>query len=84
MKKDVFRHKVIRRIYNYLLFFLVVAFLVTCSTMLFVSALRDTLDLQLTSENLSMAAKLTFGNVIFLSVQLFQNTEVSVTIPFYS
>ena len=68
MKQGVIEHKVARGIYNYLLFFLVVAFLVTCSTMLFVSALRDTLDLQLTSENLSMAAKLTFGNVIFLSV----------------
>ena len=66
-KKDV-KKKIVRGIYNYLLFFLLVAFLVSCSTMLFVSILRDTLDLQLTSENINMAAKLTFGNVIFLSI----------------
>ncbi len=67
MKKDM-EHKISRGIYNYLLFFLVVAFLVSCSTMLFVSTLRDTLNLQLTKENLNVAAKLTFGNVILLSV----------------
>ena len=62
------KHKIFRGIYNYLLFFLVVAFLVSCSTMLFVTTLRDTLDLQLTRENLNAAAKLTFGNVVFLSI----------------
>lgn len=68
MKKTDWEHKVIRGIYNYLMFFLLVAFLVSCSTMLFVSTLRDTLNLQLTSENVNIAAKLTFGNVIFLSI----------------
>jgi len=68
MRKTKFEHKVARGIYNYLMFFLVVAFLVSCSTMLFVSTLRDTLNLQLTKENLNVAAKLTFGNVILLSV----------------
>ncbi len=68
MRKTDMRHKVFRVIYNYLLFFVLVAFLVTCSTMLFVSTLRDTLNIQLTSENLNAAAKLTFGNVIFLSI----------------
>ena len=67
MKKADLRKKVIREIYNFLLFFLLVAFLVSCSTMLFVTILRNTLNLQLTSENVNMAAKLTFGNVIFLS-----------------
>ena len=68
MSKTGLVHKIIRGIYNYLIFFLVVAFLVSCSTMLFVSILRDTLNLQLTKENLNVAAKLTFGNVFFLSV----------------
>ena len=67
MKKTDSGKKIARIIYNYLLFFLLVAFLVSCSTVLFVTTLRDTLNLQLTSENVSMAAKLTFGNVIFLS-----------------
>ena len=68
MRKTDLGHKIVRGLYNYCMFFLLVAFLVSCSTMLFVSTLRDTLNLQLTSENLNAAAKLTFGNVIFLSV----------------
>lgn len=68
MKKAGLKKKATRVIYNYLLFFLLVAFLVTCSTMLFVTTLRETLNLQLTAENVNMAAKLTFGNVVFLSV----------------
>lgn len=68
MRKTDLGHKIARGIYNYCMFFLLVAFLVSCSTMLFVSTLRDTLNLQLTSENLNAAAKLTFGNVVFLSV----------------
>ena len=62
------KKKVIRGFYNYFLFFLLVAFLVSCSTILFVTILRDTLNLQLTAENVNLAAKLTFGNVVFLSV----------------
>ncbi len=60
-------YKILRAIYRYLLFFLLVAFLVTCSTMLFVSTLADTLKLELTKENINVAAKLTFANVILLS-----------------
>ena len=36
--------------------------------MLFVSVMAETLELQLTSDNINVAAKLTFANVIFLSV----------------
>ena len=64
MKKEDLGHKIFRAIYHYVLFFL----LVTCSMMLFVSVLADTLQLNLTSENVTIAAKLTFGNVILLSV----------------
>lgn len=68
MKKAELKKIISRVIYNYMLFFLLVAFLVSCSTILFVTILRDTLNLRLTAENVTMAAKLTFGNVIFLSV----------------
>ncbi len=47
---------------------MVVAFLVTCSTSLFVSTLSNTLGITLDGENLSSAAKITFINVIVLSV----------------
>lgn len=68
MKKADFGHKIFRVIYHYVLFFLLVAFLVTCSMMLFVSVLADTLQLKLTGENVTIAAKLTFGNVVLLSL----------------
>ena len=60
-------HKIVRFLYHYVLFFLLVAFMVSCTMMLFVTVLADTLKLDLTSENISTAAKLTFGNVILLS-----------------
>lgn len=50
MKKEDLGHKIFRAIYHYVLFFLLVAFLVTCSMMLFVSVLADTLQLNLTSK----------------------------------
>ena len=68
MKKTNLLHKVVRGIYNYLLFFLMVAFVIACSTMLFASVFSDTLGIELTGDNLSQAAKLTFLNIIFLSV----------------
>ncbi|MBQ3546694.1 MAG: HAMP domain-containing histidine kinase [Lachnospiraceae bacterium] len=46
---------------------MLVAFLVTCTNMLFISVLSDTLNIKLTGNNLGTAARLTFINVIFLS-----------------
>ena len=68
MKKVDLGHKIFRVTYHYMLFFLLVSILVSCSMMLFVSVMAETLNLNLTSENISVAAKLTFGNVILLSV----------------
>ena len=58
----------LRGIYHYLLFFLMVAFLITCCMMLFVTTLSNSLNITLTDDNLAMAAKLTFGNVVLLSL----------------
>ena len=68
MSRGMLKHKVLRFFYNYLLFFLLVAFLVTCSTMLFVTVLSENLSVELTGDNLNMAAKLTFANVVILSI----------------
>lgn len=57
-----------RGLSHYLVFFLMVAFLVTCCIMLFASTLMGSLGLELTGENLETAAKLTFVNVILLSL----------------
>ena len=55
-------------LHHYLVFFLLAAFVVTCCILLFTNALIDSLDVTLTDENLSAAAKLTFINVILLSL----------------
>ena len=68
MKKRSFGRKVLQGIYNYFMFFLMSAFLVSCTTMLFVNVLADTLSIELTNANIQTAAKLTFLNVILLSV----------------
>lgn len=68
MKRQGVGGKILQGLYNYFMFFLLVAFLVTCSTMLFVSTLSNTLQLELTGADLQTAAKLTFLNVILLSV----------------
>jgi len=66
-KQGVFR-LILKWLNHYFLFFLLVAFVITCCTMLFVSTLRDTLGLVLTDENISAAARLTFLNVALLSL----------------
>ena len=59
---------VLKWLNHYFVFFLLVAFVITCCTMLFVSTLRDTLGITLTDANIAAAAKLTFWNVALLSL----------------
>ena len=56
-----------RALQNYVTFFLLVAFVVSCCMMLFVSTLADTMGLVFDRENIAAAAKLTFGNVLLIS-----------------
>ena len=56
-----------RALQNYVTFFLLVAFMVSCCMMLFVQTLADTMGLVFTRENIAAAAKLTFGNVLLIS-----------------
>ena len=57
-----------RALQNYVTFFLLVAFIVTCCMMLFVSTLAKSMGLVFTKENIASAAKLTFGNVLLISL----------------
>lgn len=57
-----------RAINNYVVFFLLVSFMVSCCMMLFVTVLADTMGLTFTRENIGTAAKLTFGNVLLITV----------------
>lgn len=68
MKRNDKVKRILKWLNNYFWFFLLVAFVITCCTMLFVSTLRDDLGINLTGANIDTAAKLTFWNVALLSL----------------
>ena len=67
MKYPKFK-QVIRAANNYIVFFLIVAFVVSCCMMLFVTVLADSMGLVFNKDNIAQAAKLTFGNVILITL----------------
>ena len=67
MKKLKFR-SVLRALSHYIVFFLLVAFVVTCCMTLFLNALAANMDVVFTEENIGTAAKLTFGSVILITL----------------
>lgn len=75
-------HKLLKSISNFFIFFLMVAFVVTCSTMLFVSILIKTLGIAMTAQTLGSAAKLTFLNVFLISLlfSIFDSIRRSLTV----
>lgn len=60
--------KILKGINSWFIFFLLAAFVVTCCMMLFVTVMSDSLNITFTKENISTAAKLTFGNVLLISL----------------
>ena len=67
MKKTKYK-QFLRAVNNYLVFFLIVAFVVSCCMMLFVTVLAETMGLVFTKDNIAAAAKLTFGNVLLITI----------------
>lgn len=67
LQKRNLRERILTHVRNYFLFFLLTAFIVTCCMSIFLRTLSDTMGITLTEENISAAAKLTFGNVILLT-----------------
>ena len=67
MKKLTFR-QILQTVNHYVVFFLLVGFVATCCMTLFLNALAANMDLVFTEENVATAAKLTFGNVILLTL----------------
>lgn len=59
--------KTLLTLQNFLVFFLLAAFVITCSIMLFVSTLQGTLHHYFTEEEIAAAAKITFVNVVLIS-----------------
>lgn len=68
MKAQSRIRSVLKWLNHYFVFFLLVAFVITCCTMLFVTLLSYNLGIILTDENIGAAAKLTFLNVALLSL----------------
>ena len=67
MKKPTLR-QVLKTVNNYVVFFLVVAFAVTCCMLLFVTTLANTMGLVFTVDNMAAAAKITFLNVLLITL----------------
>ncbi len=67
MKRQERYRRVLRFISGYLLFFLIVAFAVTCCTMLFLHLMARELGVEYNEKSISTAAKFTFLNVILIS-----------------
>lgn len=59
--------RVLYEVQRYVSFFLVVAFVVTCCMMLFVSTMTAAMELELTEADIQLAAKVTLFNVFFLT-----------------
>ena len=68
MKQGLKIQKWLFSIRRYLCFFLLMAFVITCCMTLFLNTLSETMGIQLSEGNLNTAARLTFANVIFLSI----------------
>lgn len=75
MKKLTFQ-QILKGLSRYILFFLMVAFLISCCMMLFVTTFAGNMKLVLTNENLADAAKITFANVLLLSLMFTIADEV--------
>ncbi len=68
MKRTKTVKKIFLSLYHYFCFFLVVAFILSCSIVLFLSIMTKTMGLILTEENIRVAAVATFLNAVFLSL----------------
>ncbi len=68
MKSELKVQNVLKWLNHFLVFFLLVAFVITCCIMLFVTTLQSALNFSLTEAHIATAAKITFLNVILLSL----------------
>ena len=75
MKKPTFR-QILKGLSRYTIVFLMVAFLISCCMMLFVTTFAGNMELALTNENLGDAAKITFLNVLLLSLLFTVGDEI--------
>ena len=68
MKRDRRYQRVIHTLSSFFVFFLLAAFVATCTVMLFVSALQESLGREFTQSEITLAAKITMVNVVLISI----------------
>ena len=68
MKSGNTTKRILSTVSSFFVFFLLAAFVTTCCIMLFVSALQGSLNRDFTQAEITLAAKITFLNVILLSI----------------
>ncbi|MBQ3057229.1 MAG: sensor histidine kinase [Clostridia bacterium] len=61
-------HKLLLALHRYVIFFLLIAFVITCCMALFITTMTAAMGITLTSRDITTAAKLTFANVVLLSL----------------
>ena len=66
--KNYRKRPLFRILQNYVTFFLLIGFIVTCCTALFVSIMQNSMGLVFTKENIETAAKLNFANVVLITL----------------
>lgn len=60
--------RLLRSVRYYIPFFLLMAFVVTCCMLLFLSIMQNSMGVEFTNNHIELAAKLTFGNVVLISL----------------
>lgn len=68
MNKSEKFQKILFSVNHYAVFFLLMAFFITCCMMLFIETMISSMNITLTEDNIALAAKLTFANVVILSL----------------
>ncbi len=68
MKENKSVKRILLSLYHYFCFFLLMAFFITCSMMLFLQTMSKSMGIVLTEANIHTAAVITFWNVVFLSL----------------
>lgn len=60
--------RLLRSVRYYIPFFLLMAFVVTCCMLLFLNIMQNSMGVEFTKNHIELAAKLTFGNVVLISL----------------
>lgn len=68
MKRERKFKRGVSTVSNFFIFFLLVAFVTTCCIMLFISTLQGSLGRDFTSDEITLAAKITMVNVVLISI----------------